>query len=570
MLRRWWERWPGRLEYELEALRLANIPCERDEQAFHTGTLRLRLRPTIMGETVNLIATFPDFFPYVRFEVEAPDLKLPHHQHPFGKNLCLFGRDTANWDPQDTLAHVILTRLPIVLQAGQSGDPTEVAGLEEQQAEPFSDYYQYQQDAIVLVDGSWVIDPTVRRGELVVGVEPSGALLRGAVLAVTDEQGNLLASAQPALANKYSQQLRGRWLRLSAPVQEVEPEQILKALSGQDGRLVAPQWHYIGQDRLDITAAIFPEEVRWRQAGDGWLFVIRAKGPHAQSAGHRIVTYLARAGYAGPSDLAARTPELTSLSGRCLAVVGLGGLGAPSVLEFARAGVGELRLVDHDFVDAGTIVRWPFGLQFAGMMKTGGLEAFLKANYPYTQVRSWTHKIGAPDAKPPDVEVMAEVLSGVHLLYDASAEVGIQYLLADLAAEQGIPYVCVSTTPGAWGGLVARARSGVTDGCWMCLQHSLMDGSIPLPPLDPNGETQPAGCANPTFTGTGFDVAQVALAGVRLAVQTVLASAPGAYPNVAWDVAVISLRDRDGRMIAPAWETFSLARHPSCPLCLNR
>jgi molybdopterin/thiamine biosynthesis adenylyltransferase len=42
-------------------------------------------------------------------------------------------------------------------------------------------------------------------------------------------------------------------------------------------------------------------------------------------------------------------------------VVGLGALGAPVVLELAKNLTGELRILDGDHVDAGTIVRWPVG-----------------------------------------------------------------------------------------------------------------------------------------------------------------------------------------------------------------
>ncbi len=41
----------------------------------------------------------------------------------------------------------------------------------------------------------------------------------------------------------------------------------------------------------------------------------------------------------------------------------------------------------------------------------------------------------------------------------------------------------------------------------------------------------PRGCADPTFTGAGFDVATIALQGVRLVVGTLAGSIPGGYPD---------------------------------------
>ena len=64
-----------------------------------------------------------------------------------------------------------------------------------------------------------------------------------------------------------------------------------------------------------------------------------------------------KAGRASRRDLTLRMPELTPLADKVVAVFGLGCIGGPSALEFARAGVGELRVLDHDAVDPGTIGR---------------------------------------------------------------------------------------------------------------------------------------------------------------------------------------------------------------------
>jgi molybdopterin/thiamine biosynthesis adenylyltransferase len=224
-----------------------------------------------------------------------------------------------------------------------------------------------------------------------------------------------------------------------------------------------------------------------------------------------------------------------------------------------------LRIVDHDIVDPGTIIRWPLGISVAGLLKTETIKNLISDHYPYTQVVAITHRVGALRGNgTTDLKILDELVDGADLVYDATAEVGIQHLLSDLARQRRLPYLCVSTTAGAWGGLVVRIRPGRTEGCWLCLQHALMDESIPSPPADPTGQTQPAGCADPTFTGASFDVGQIALAGIRLAISTLLDGKSGGYPNVDWDVAVISLRTSGGEIIAPQFDTFKLNRHPSC------
>lgn len=92
--------------------------------------------------------------------------------------------------------------------------------------------------------------------------------------------------------------------------------------------------------------------------------------------------------------MAARIPELSSLHNRKVAVTGLGGVGWASAIELARNGVGQLRILDYDFVEPGTTVRWALGLSSAGRQKTAALADFIRNNYPYTTVITHNHRIG--------------------------------------------------------------------------------------------------------------------------------------------------------------------------------
>lgn len=277
--------------------------------------------------------------------------------------------------------------------------------------------------------------------------------------------------------------------------------------------------------------------------------------------------YFARASRAGYQDLTTRIPELSHLNKKRVTIVGLGCLGAPSALEFARCGVGELRIIDFDIVEAGTIVRWPFGLRSVGKRKTEVIEKFLNENYPFTKVTSFPHRIGEvrySAEHPSDNQVLGDALNNTDLIYDASAEQGLQYILSDLASELNIPYVGISTTFGAWGGILVRIRAEKTEGCWRCFMHSLDDESFPSPLSDPHGEVQPVGCADPTFTGASFDTGIITLGGVRLAISTLTEKDENGYPSLEWDIAIINLRDHKGNAITPSWQTFNLKNHPSC------
>ena len=399
----------------------------------------------------------------------------------------------------------------------------------------------------------------------------SALRLQAIVKLVTDDNEGNLAQADANLAKCFEREIQARWLRLNNRPPLFAPDDLVRWLSNRDESIPRPAWRPIGGGRIDVIGVIFPEEIGYQMSGDGWLFVVRVAKPG--SNGKKWRSYYARALRGGRIDMIGRTPELESLAKVAVAIPGLGALGAPSALEMARAGVGELRLLDFDYVNPGTTVRWPLGLQAAGLLKTTSLPEFLAANYPQTKVKVYTHRIGAvrdpADALPPDSVILEALLDGATLVYDATAEIGIQRALSDLAREKGIPYICVSATEGAWGGLIARIRPGRTEGCWYCLMHHIDTRSIPGPARSPAGTVQPIGCANPTFTGAGFDLAEIALAGTRLAIATLCADQVNGYPDYEWDVACISLRDKSGKSIAPQWETFALKRHPNCESCRN-
>lgn len=645
----WWEEHRERYEEELDALDRAQIRWERDDEAFAAGVLRLRLYPVVEGQELPLVATFPDEYPWFKPEVDAPTLDLPHHQHAFSKTLCLLGRSTEHWRPaSDRLATYALAQLPAVLATGGAAE-APAAGIEEAQGEPFTDYYPYEPGTLVLVDGAWRIPANARSGALVLGLPPMApgtrwnGFLRGAVLEVRDDRGEAtLATAAPEIAANFPTRVTGRWARIDVPIPPVPNDvartaaiafEAMEAADPHRGRL---QPYDLGHKRsARVRAAIFPEEQQWRGAaggglGDGWLVAVSLDEPappvalagqsrypmatkgHKAKAAHGKLTrrsYLARLGRAGRDDLLARAPELAAMPAARVAVIGLGCLGAPSALEFARALTGELRLVEYDHVDVGTTIRWPFGLEAAGASKLEVIGNVIRSNYPYTRIdehRCYGIRIGLPH--PPgdlsNTALLATVLDGATLLYDATAEPGVQHYLARRAYRLGIPYIGIWGTPGAWGGIVLRIRPGLTQGCWACLRHAHGDGSIPYPPGDSvGGEFQPAGCADPTYTGTNFDLAQIALMGVRLAVATLSsaissergkegasaatiavhgptsklperatastpagkpASAHGVYGDFDWDVAVLALRDATGRPIAPQWTTYALPRHPHC------
>lgn len=287
-------------------------------------------------------------------------------------------------------------------------------------------------------------------------------------------------------------------------------------------------------------------------------------------------SYFARQGVSPTQGTFDRIPELKPLRDRAIAIFGLGCLGAPSALEFARAGISELRILDNDIVDPGTTVRWPLGIPYAGKAKVQVIADFIQMNYPHTKVEgrhALKHRIGSirPASEavqvPSEKKVIADLTDEISLIYDATAEIGVNHYLSDFAKSQGIPYICLSATMGGWGGVVCRIPAN-TNRCWSCFKHAEMSGDIPTyPSHDETGSVQPAGCADPTFTGAGFDMSTVALTAVRVATSLLCHGDEGGYPDYPWDITTIELRDAAGELMVPKFAGYKLKDLPKCPDC---
>jgi molybdopterin/thiamine biosynthesis adenylyltransferase len=606
-IKSWFEVMPKRLQDELNALTALGIEYEEDSKAKSQGILRLSLKIEGLNPAfefpektslVELIAVYPDLYPYFRPEVYAYNLTLPRHQNFVSKNLCLIPRNTDAWEPEWTLAEFLKSQLTKVLDKGTVTDNKVISEDPDEQAEPVSEYYVGPNNPVIFDSSAFDSEELLATKEKItylgktqVGIPKHVDLnTRLAILQSISPTGVTLNSLPPALEDLFDRRIEGSIYHLSAPPPTGSPKEDLNWLRNllkEEGKKFSlPKKPILLKRNMQLKGVVglcFPEEVSPGKFGIGWLFLIvgtvkiqKPIGTKRIETNEEVARY-ARAARVSKDDLKVRAPRLMPLTEKKIAVVGLGAVGAPSVLEFARNRVSELRILDFDTVEPSTTVRWPFGLAEAGVQKTDALKSFIEAHYPSTVVTAFNKKIGGVrmDGTNPlyeglthDQEIMDKLLEGVSLLYDASAETGVNHFLSEEAKRRGIPYVCVSTTLGAWGGIVMRVVPGETEGCWMCYQHAKTKGKITLPPSDISGEIQPNGCGDITFTGASFDLQNISLAGVRLSIST-LCSGHGsdAYQDMKWDVGVLSLVDKEQLPIPPSWVSYSLKRDSECPYC---
>src|ERR1017187_10450810 len=89
----WWVRIPGRIEFELDALRDACSEVAILMQDDESGRLSVAFAFELDGTRYGLRAEFPAAYPYTRPMVYGDQRYFKWHQNPFGKNLSLLGRN---------------------------------------------------------------------------------------------------------------------------------------------------------------------------------------------------------------------------------------------------------------------------------------------------------------------------------------------------------------------------------------------------------------------------------------------------------------------------------------------
>lgn len=582
----WWERYPGELEREIAELQLAGMEPKVSYEGSR-ATIRIRLR--LLGAEVDGTIIYPDLYPYFRPTLLVPGLDTNlRHYDPHSGQVCLLQRGTENWMPQTTAAQHILEMLPHWEQAAVRRYQDTRLEEEDSQAEPVSVYYPAAWGQHVFIDSSFQLPSGMDSGRITISL-PNGHKS----LLPTDTFAGWVCRIEgmekhPFPSSPFPESLKG-WIRSQKFIECVYPWKRLSTVpvastQGELADLIAANNPEVGAHirreistgRSGIYGFCFSEENPAGGYRDGWIFLAFYCNVRLKRQGQpHVARWIIRAEYAGEGDLFQRVPELLALRQRTVAVIGLGCVGAPSALSFARAGIGELRLLDGDFISPGTVCRWPLGLPAAGGGKVQEISSFISLHYPFTRIgkahygdrhREGCMTIGASDDFD-QWECLVKLLEGADLVYDATAERGVNVLLADLASSLGIPYISVASRPGGWGGDIVRIRPGSTQGCYHCYLHAFEAGDIPHPPHDlVTGALQPVGCGDVTFKAASFDVEEVALAGVRTAVSTLCENSAGGYPSVVNDVGVVALR-KNGQLVFPEWLSYPLPKHASCERC---
>lgn len=222
-------------------------------------------------------------------------------------------------------------------------------------------------------------------------------------------------------------------------------------------------------------------------------------------------------------------PGQQRLKASTVAIVGAGGLGAPTALYLAAAGIGRLRLIDHDTVSLNNLQRQIiFRTADAGATKVERAALALTALNPNTHIDQHNVRLTEANART--------LLDGANVILDGTDDFETRFAVNAAARAMRTPLV--SGAVGRWDGQVAVFAPGGP--CYRCL----------VPEAPPDAET----CERTGVVGalTGVIGSMMALETIKLIAQ--------AGETLAGRLLVF-----DG--LGATARTIALKRDPTCPVC---
>ena len=209
---------------------------------------------------------------------------------------------------------------------------------------------------------------------------------------------------------------------IAAAAPDKSARTIIYCRSGNRSATAAAQLEALGYENV---ASVAGGILLWQEQG---LPVVSASGMTAeQRERYSRHTLLPEVGVDGQVKL---------LNAKVL-LLGAGGLGAPTALYLAAAGVGTIGLVDDDVVDASNLQRQVIhNTERIGMAKTESARIFIEGLNPDVKVVEHNGRLDAGN--------ILEILEGYDIVVDGADNFPTRYLLNDASVRLRKPVVSAS------------------------------------------------------------------------------------------------------------------------------
>lgn len=504
----WWEREPGRVLLEDDALRAlvargGLLAAYTWECAAETGVrIQATLTPGAREQRVEL--RFPAHYPQ-----ECPSVRpvpygtrLSDHQFVGDGVLCLeIGPD--NWHPRHTAADMLESAWRLLMH--ETIAAVEPWVIPSRHVPHVGELVRQHPWVLILPADFKARLPTLpERGELAQQIVIDEGLQ---VWPIELPAGSPLVGV-PAAVRRLKPTV-GRFLRVGEDV----PRDLPTDRQAFADLLLAKADHQLGE-QVGLLLLIWP---------DGF-----ARG------------YLVAAGILkalvdvplddGDSRLPARTETLASTLH--VGIVGLGSLGSKVAVSLARSGVRRFLLVDGDVLAGTNIGRHAGRYDQAGRMKVDVVASLLR-EVARTDVECVTLPFMLGSALNPEShEAFLEALGKVDVIVDATADAETFNTLAMLASRARIPFVWGEVFAGGLGGLVGAAHPARTP-CPQCVRAGFLARAEEWPPAPRSKVLRPyESGGDASLAATDADVGFVAAAVTARVFEAADAAADPATPVV--------------------------------------
>lgn len=211
-------------------------------------------------------------------------------------------------------------------------------------------------------------------------------------------------------------------LRIEKAVTDRAAPVVIYCAGGTRSLLAARSLVELGYTNVRSLAGGF---TAWKRLGLAWEQPVTLRGD--QEARYSRHTMLPEVGVAG---------QLKLLAARVLCI-GAGGLGSPSSMYLAAAGIGTIGVIDDDVVDASNLQRQLLhGTDRVGLAKVDSAERTLRGLNPDVKVDKHRTRITSDNA--------LALIGGYDVVIDGADNFATRYLVNDCALRLGKPVIHAS------------------------------------------------------------------------------------------------------------------------------
>jgi molybdopterin/thiamine biosynthesis adenylyltransferase len=255
--------------------------------------------------------------------------------------------------------------------------------------------------------------------------------------------------------------------------------------------------------------------------------------------------------------------DVGGAAGRRVAIVGLDSGGSQIASALARAGVGDMRLVDHDRLAVHNIARHACGLNDVGRYKTRAMRDILTGISPFLQVATFEVDILRDEPR------LEAIVDGCDIVIAATDNEPSKQAINRVCWARGIPAIYGAAYARALGGEVFRALPAEGP-CYNCFSTQLAE-FFAEPPASTDfspGYADPAKMAELVAApGLGMDVGVIALLTARAALSVLLRGTPTILADLPTNLVLFGNR-AEWIFRKPLESIFcEIPQLPDCPVC---